>query len=155
MNVNLKIVVFGLLATLVFLGLAIAGAGGIAAFFSHPARTVTAIAALAMAVAASLTQGNVSSGEREDRANRWVLWVFAVIGLPSAFLPPFSERLEFWTFGGEGVRWLGVALYIVGVLRMAPVFVLGKRFSGLVAIQPGHTLMTDGIYRVIRHPSYL
>jgi protein-S-isoprenylcysteine O-methyltransferase Ste14 len=33
--------------------------------------------------------------------------------------------------------------------------VLGRRFSGLVAIQPGHTLQTQGIYAVIRHPSYL
>jgi protein-S-isoprenylcysteine O-methyltransferase Ste14 len=33
--------------------------------------------------------------------------------------------------------------------------VLGRRFSGLVAIQPGHTLVTSGIYGVIRHPSYL
>jgi len=33
--------------------------------------------------------------------------------------------------------------------------VLGHRFSGLVAIQPGHTLVTTSIYRVIRHPSYL
>jgi hypothetical protein len=35
------------------------------------------------------------------------------------------------------------------------VFVLGRRFSGLVAIQPGHTLVTTGVYSVIRHPSYL
>ena len=35
------------------------------------------------------------------------------------------------------------------------VFVLGNRSSGLVAIQPGHTLVTDGIYRTIRNPSYL
>jgi protein-S-isoprenylcysteine O-methyltransferase Ste14 len=33
--------------------------------------------------------------------------------------------------------------------------VLGRRFSGLVAIQPGHRLVTGGMYRVIRHPSYL
>lgn len=32
---------------------------------------------------------------------------------------------------------------------------LGNRFSGLVAIQPGHTLATTGIYGIIRHPSYL
>jgi protein-S-isoprenylcysteine O-methyltransferase Ste14 len=32
---------------------------------------------------------------------------------------------------------------------------LGHRFSGLVAIQPGHTLVTDGIYGAIRNPSYL
>jgi protein-S-isoprenylcysteine O-methyltransferase Ste14 len=36
-----------------------------------------------------------------------------------------------------------------------PVFVLGDRFSGLVAIQAGHTLVTRGVYGVIRHPSYL
>ena len=34
-------------------------------------------------------------------------------------------------------------------------FVLGHRFSGLVAIQPGHTLVTHGLYGVIRNPSYL
>ena len=34
-------------------------------------------------------------------------------------------------------------------------FVLGHRFSGLVAIQPGHTLVTSGVYGFIRHPSYL
>jgi len=33
--------------------------------------------------------------------------------------------------------------------------VLGRWFSGLVAIQPGHTLVTTGICDVIRHPSYL
>jgi protein-S-isoprenylcysteine O-methyltransferase Ste14 len=42
-----------------------------------------------------------------------------------------------------------------GVLRLWPVFVLGRRFSGLVAIQPGHTLVTNGIYSVVRNPSYL
>ena len=54
------------------------------------------------------------------------------------------------------MRWLGVLLYTVGgVLRLAPVFVLGRRFSGLVAIQPGHRLVTSGLYGIIRHPSYL
>lgn len=42
-----------------------------------------------------------------------------------------------------------------GVLRLWPVFVLGRRFSGLVAIQPGHTLMTSGLHGTIRSPSYL
>ena len=63
---------------------------------------------------------------------------------------------RFWTIDGDLVRWLGVALCAAGgVLRLWPVFVLGRRFSGLVAIQPGHRLVTDGIYGVIRHPSYL
>jgi Isoprenylcysteine carboxyl methyltransferase (ICMT) family len=32
---------------------------------------------------------------------------------------------------------------------------LGERFSALVAIQAGHELVTDGVYKVVRHPSYL
>jgi protein-S-isoprenylcysteine O-methyltransferase Ste14 len=49
-----------------------------------------------------------------------------------------------------------VALFAAGgALRLWPVFVLGNRFSGLVAIQPGHRLVTSGVYGVIRHPSYL
>ena len=42
-----------------------------------------------------------------------------------------------------------------GLLRIIPVHVLRRRFSGLVAIQPGHTLETTGIYGVVRNPSYL
>jgi protein-S-isoprenylcysteine O-methyltransferase Ste14 len=38
---------------------------------------------------------------------------------------------------------------------MWPVFALGRRFSGLVAIQHDHTLVTGGIYSIIRNPSYL
>jgi protein-S-isoprenylcysteine O-methyltransferase Ste14 len=54
------------------------------------------------------------------------------------------------------VRWLGVVLFAAGgMLRLWPVFVLGRRFSGLVAIQPGHRLVTGGIYGIIRNPSYL
>jgi protein-S-isoprenylcysteine O-methyltransferase Ste14 len=47
-------------------------------------------------------------------------------------------------------------LFVVGAaLRLWPVVVLGHRFSGLVAIQPGHTLVTSGVYGVIRHRSYV
>src|SRR5947209_12991788 len=38
---------------------------------------------------------------------------------------------------------------------MGPVFVLGRRFSGLVAIRPSHELVTGGVYGVIGHRSYL
>jgi len=156
MSVTRKFAVLSGVSTLVYLGLAVFGFGGFAAFFSHPPLIVIVVATLAMAVVAMFTEGNLSAGERENRDNRWVLAAFAVSGFLLAYLPALTDRLDFWTLGGDTVRWFGVALYIAGgALRIWPVFVLGKRFSGLVAIQPGHTLVTDGIYRRIRNPSYL
>lgn len=140
----------------VYLGLAILGRGGFAAFFSEPALTAVTVAFLVMLAAASFTEGNISPGVREDRRNRWVIPAFSAIGLLDAYLPAYTDRIGFWTIDGDTVRWLGVALFVVGgALRLWPVFVLGRRFSGLVAIQPGHTLVTSGMYGVIRHPSYL
>ncbi|MDH4568115.1 isoprenylcysteine carboxylmethyltransferase family protein [Pseudomonas sp. BN414] len=145
-----------LASTLAYLGLAILGLGGFAAFFGHPPLVVLTLVLFLLAGLAPFSGGNLSSGMREDRRNRWVLPVFGIIGILSAFLPAYTDRLDVWTFGGDGVRWLGVFLFAAGgALRLWPVFVLGNRFSGLVAIQPGHRLVTDGIYGVIRHPSYL
>ncbi len=111
---------------------------------------------IALAVAALFTEGNLSPGEREDRGNRWVIAVLGLLGVLGAYLPAYTERQELWVIDGDAVRWLGLALSVAGgLLRLWPVFVLGRRFSGLVAIQPGHTLVTGGIYGVIRHPSYL
>jgi len=136
--------------------LAILGRGGFTSFFSEPSLTVLTLALFIMLGAAFFSEGNVSPGVHEDRSNRWVIVAFSVIGLLDAFLPAYTDRVGFWTIDGNSVRWLGVVLFVVGgALRIWPVFVLGRRFSGLVAIQPGHTLLTKGIYGVVRHPSYL
>jgi protein-S-isoprenylcysteine O-methyltransferase Ste14 len=149
-------VTFVVVGTVAYLGLAVLGRGGLAAFFSHPPLTALAIVLFALSGVALFAGGNLSPGEREDRGNRWVLVAFGVIGLLGAYLPAYTDRVEFWTIDGDTLRWLGVVLFATGgVLRIWPVFVLGPRFSGLVAIQPGHTLVTGGIYSVIRHPSYL
>ena len=111
---------------------------------------------VAISVAAMFTSGNMSSGRREDTENRWIFLPFLVLGFVLAWLPAYTDRRDLWTIDGDAVRYLGLALFVVGsVLRVGAVFVLGRRFSGLVAIQEGHELETGGLYRVIRHPSYL
>ena len=139
-----------------YFGLAVLGAGGLAAFFSDPALTGLTFVFAALGVTAFLAGGNMSSGEREDRSNRWVIPVFMALGLALAYLPAYTDRIDFWTIDGGVTRWVGVFLFAIGgTLRLWPVFILGNRFSGLVAIQPGHKLVTAGIYSAIRHPSYL
>lgn len=150
------IILVGVLGTLFYLALAILGEGGFVRFFSRPVLVALALALAALLVASFFTQGNLNTGEREDRSNRWVIVAISVIGLVDGWLPAFTDRHGLWTIGGDAMRWAGVVLFVFGgALRLYPVFVLGDRFSGLVAIQPGHRLVTDGIYRLIRNPSYL
>ncbi len=145
-----------LASSVIYLGIAVVAVGGLGPFFAHPALTATAIIFIVLTLAAIFAGGSLSPGVREDRANRWVLLPIIVIGLVSAFLAPWTDRLGFWTIDGEATRWAGVLLLAVGgTLRIAPVYILGNRFSGLVAIQPGHSLVTTGLYARIRHPSYL
>jgi protein-S-isoprenylcysteine O-methyltransferase Ste14 len=151
-----RLAVFTVLSIAAYLGLAIAGAGGAGRFFSYPPLIVVSLVTIALGLAALFSEGHIGSGVREDRSNRWVIAALGVLGVLGAYLPAYTDRIDFLTLGGEGVRWLGVLLYTAGgVLRLAPVFVLGRRFSGLVAIQPEHRLVTSGLYGIIRHPSYL
>jgi protein-S-isoprenylcysteine O-methyltransferase Ste14 len=151
-----RLMLITILATLAYLGLAVLGWGGFAAFFSHPSLIALAITLLVLSGVAVFSGGNLSPGVREDRANRWVIAAFGLIGLLAAYLPAYTDRKGFWTLDGDAIRWVGVVLFAAGgALRIWPVFVLGRRFSGLVAIQPGHTLVTRGVYGTIRHPSYL
>jgi len=156
MPVTPRLAVVTVVGSLAYLGLAVLGWGGFVAFFAHPARIAVAITTFVLAGVALFSGGNLSPGEREDRSNRWVIIAFALIGLLSAYLPAYTDREGFWILDGDAIRWFGVVLFALGgALRIWPVFVLGRRFSGLVAIQPGHTLVTSGVYGVIRHPSYL
>jgi protein-S-isoprenylcysteine O-methyltransferase Ste14 len=151
--VRLALIIVG---SVVFFLPAILVEGGFAAFFSHPPFVWLAIVSVVMFIAALFAGGNVSPGIQEDRSNRWVLVPFTLISVLAAFVPAWCDRNNFLTINSEAIRWLGVVLYTIGgALRLYPVFVLGNRFSGLVAIQSGHTLVTNGIYSVIRHPSYL
>ena len=150
---RITLVVF---STAAYFALAVLGWAGLAAFFSHPPLIGLAGATFALAGVSLFADGNVSPGVREDRGNRWVIAALALTGVLAAFLPALTDRKEFWTLDGDAIRWLGVVLFAAGgALRLWPVVVLGNRFSGLVAIQPGHTLVTSGVYGVIRHPSYL
>ncbi|MBV8614383.1 MAG: isoprenylcysteine carboxylmethyltransferase family protein [Acetobacteraceae bacterium] len=150
-----KVMLLAAGGVLVPLALAILGRGGFAAFFGVPALALLAAGTLALAFASGFTGVSLGGGLREDRGNRWVLAVFALLALPFAFLPAWTDRHDLWTIDWEATRWMGLALYLGGGgVRLAAVFALGARFSPVVAIQPGHQLETRGLYRLVRHPSY-
>ena len=138
------------------IGLSALGWGGLRALLAHPARAAFVVLSIVLTLVALLSPANLSSGEREDVETRRLFAPAAAGVLLLAWLMPFMDRRDLWTIDGDVVRYLGVAALVIGgTLRVWPIFVLGRRFSGLVAIQPGHELVTDGPYRHLRHPSYL
>jgi protein-S-isoprenylcysteine O-methyltransferase Ste14 len=130
--------------------------GSVSGLLANPARLATVVAALALSLVAAASPFNLSVGRRSDLSDLWILPVGLVLTILLAWLPPWLDRRDRWVIDGDGVRWLGVALFVAGgALRLWPIFVLGRRFSGVVAIQEHHELVTDGPYRWIRNPSYL
>ena len=142
--------------TVIGFGLNALGWGGVRNLLAHPARKAFVVLGLVLTGVAMLSPINLSSGVREDVADRRIMLPALLGPLVLCWLMPFMDRHDVATLDGDAVRWSGVVLLAVGgVLRLWPMFVLGRRFSGLVAIQPGHELVTCGPYRYVRHPSYL
>jgi protein-S-isoprenylcysteine O-methyltransferase Ste14 len=153
---NPQVAAFGIFGLVVQIGLTILAWGDWNSFFAHPARTLFIVFSVLLAgiVGFSGTSG-LSPGKSHSPESRRILFPIIVLFLVMIVVPPYCDRRDLFTIDGDVIRYLGLVVYIVGsVIRLAAVFALGHRFSGVVAIQPDHKLKTDGIYRDLRHPSY-
>jgi protein-S-isoprenylcysteine O-methyltransferase Ste14 len=151
-----KIVITSTVSVIVQFALTIFAWGDWNTFFAHSVRLGVVVGSFLLLIVAwfSGTSG-ISGGEAYSSASKRILWGFGIVLFAMIIIPPYCDRRDIWTFDGDTVRYLGLILFFAGsILRLAAVFELGHRFSGLVAIQPGHQLETDGLYRHVRHPSY-
>ena len=91
---------------------------------------------------------------REDRGTMRRLWSAIALGVVVAigcqWVP--SARLGLPT---EVTQLLALALLVFGLtVRWVAIVTLGRYFTVDVAIRSDHALMEQGLYRVVRHPSY-
>jgi protein-S-isoprenylcysteine O-methyltransferase Ste14 len=82
---------------------------------------------------------------------------FQTFSLALVLVGPFCDRREIATIvAGEGVRFVGLGLYVAGFLLMHfAEWYLGKHFTVEVGIQEAQALVTNGPYRYLMHPRYL
>jgi protein-S-isoprenylcysteine O-methyltransferase Ste14 len=143
-------------STALFIGLAALGWGGLGALLAHPARAAGCLVVALSAVAAMFADLDLSRGSAGVARYRWAFVLVVPLALAWVWLPAYADRHDFATLDGDAVRYLGVFLIAVGVvLRVGPMFVLGRRFGLPLAPQEEHRLVTSGFYRFVRHPSYL
>jgi protein-S-isoprenylcysteine O-methyltransferase Ste14 len=152
-----RVALLSSVSTLLYLSVTVWAWGDVPSFFRHPVRLGLVVASALLSLAACFSGfSGFSRGQRASAGGTWILVPLAVIGLALAWVPPYGERRGWGTLDGDALRYIGLLAFVVGsLLRLAAVLALGARFSALVALQAGHRLKTDGVYRWVRHPSYL
>lgn len=104
---------------------------------------------------AVVTRTKRSGGKVQDRGSLIILWI--VIAASITACQWISEATRPNMFGGaHALKIAGVIVLIVALaIRWTAIFTLGKSFSSNVAIQDSQQMIRTGLYRFVRHPSYL
>ena len=91
----------------------------------------------------------------KDRRSLLILWV--TIALCMSIGPYSAAAYSIWIIPDYPLVFtIGIIVFAIGfIIRWMAVYQLGKMFTVDVAIVDEHTLKTSGLYRIIRHPSYL
>jgi len=102
-----------------------------------------------------VTRTRSGEGEIKDRGSLLIQWIamIASINLGVRFGDSHAPTMF---DGAEWIQFASLAFMIFGLaIRWTAVVSLGRSFSANVAIRTEQRLQTDGLYRFVRHPSYL
>ncbi|QNI32656.1 isoprenylcysteine carboxylmethyltransferase family protein [Alloacidobacterium dinghuense] len=106
-------------------------------------------------VIAAVTRTRRSSGNVRDRGSMLLLWIVIVASITACEWIRYT--IPATMFGRA--HWLQAAALIALMaglaIRWTAIFTLGKSFSANVAIRESQKVHRTGLYRFVRHPSYL
>ncbi|MBX9724806.1 MAG: isoprenylcysteine carboxylmethyltransferase family protein [Candidatus Obscuribacterales bacterium] len=95
-------------------------------------------------------------GTSEVKGQRLLVWggfVFLFLYVATCSV---CERLGFLTVNTGTFRVIGLVIFCLGfIVRLVAIATLGHRHSAFVTLQEDHAIVTTGLYKYIRHPSYL
>lgn len=93
---------------------------------------------------------------KNERDRRSLLFLWIVIAAASC-IAPWIAAYHIWRLDNyHAAEMAGIAIFVLGfIIRWTAVYQLGRMFTVNVVISDEHTLKTSGLYKVIRHPSYL
>jgi len=95
-----------------------------------------------------------STDTKRDRASLVTLWITISVSISAGVIIGMQDTGRFLPRSAL-IATTGIALIVLGlVLRWVAILSLGRQFTVDVAITEGHQLVSTGVYRVLRHPSY-
>ena len=158
----LRVVLTFLVGGAIFVALPLAawGLGDVRGFASDGVRLAYVVVGLALnAVAAARVPGGGAPREAARRTvgrQKLAVLVLQIVPLALVAVAPWGDRRGVGTLpDAPSLRAVGLAAYAVGFLLVHGSEVhLGRLFSVQVEVQEGHRLVTDGPFRLVRHPRY-
>ena len=135
-----------------------------AGFFSNPSRSFYAVIVCILSSVVGIQAIHSAEGIRGGKGQRDTIvprqrivrnLVILLLYIALIYLP-FADRHQITPLSQhEALRWVGVALFGVGIgfVYWSGVS-LGRFYSADVTLQHNHQLITTGAYRHIRHPRY-
>ncbi|MCX6233343.1 MAG: isoprenylcysteine carboxylmethyltransferase family protein [Bacteroidetes bacterium] len=99
-----------------------------------------------------LRSGNTDKKD-QDKGSMRIIWI--TIGVANSLGIVFSVFFHIPISNLVIIPFFGLFLIIVGmVFRFIAIWSLGRLFTVDVTIRANHKIKKDGVYRIIRHPSY-
>ena len=101
------------------------------------------------------TRTRRSGGNTQDRGSIFILWLTVVASISACDW--LADRLHLANFSGSPwLKPLTILLLLTGLtIRWSAILSLGRSFSVNVVIKKSQTLYRKGLFRFVRHPSYL
>lgn len=100
--------------------------------------------------------GKGQEGKLVNRQRIIRIFVSSLLFIGLIFIPFTDRRSIVVVASSQTARWFGLVLFMFGIgLVFWSGLALGRLYSPDVTIQEGHRLITNGPYRLIRHPRYL
>jgi protein-S-isoprenylcysteine O-methyltransferase Ste14 len=101
-----------------------------------------------------LLRSNRSDEKDKDKNTIRIIWI--TIGLAITIGSYASSSWVFPISHNNLIQYSGLIVIIIGMIfRFYAIWSLGRLFTVDVTIRKNHTIKNDGIYKIIRHPSYL
>lgn len=93
---------------------------------------------------------------KHERREKFLIFLFGLGLIPIIFYLLTPRLKSFSFFLSTRIRWLGAVLIFAGnLLFIWSHRALGRNWTPFLEIRKGHTLVTNGPYRFVRHPMYV
>lgn len=101
----------------------------------------------------SLLRSGSGDKKGQDKGTKRFIWV--TIAIANSLAVFIAIIFKFPVSSSVIVSYIGLVVIVLGmVLRFMAIWTLGRYFTVDVTIRENHKLKKDGLYSILRHPSY-